>query len=150
MLFQPLGPGFASGSRYNYRCNALVLPNAQGYLLSGTADSLVSGTINPVRQAAYIVRLDTALRVVWTYRHPAAANGTGAISTHANRLRWLPNNTAGLMLSDVRGAGTPDAFLAQGGCGHGPTHRPLHPQLQLAVGSNSSRLAMGGRWYFDS
>ena len=109
-ILQPLGPGYNQGSRYDTQCNALALPNGQGYLLSGTADSVRNGLHNTV---GYVMRLDTALRVQWVYRHPPALSGTGTTQNYAYRLRLLPNNTVGLLLTDVRGAGTPAVSLAQ-------------------------------------
>ncbi len=113
VTFLPLGPTLVSGSRYNYQCNVIALPNAQGYLLSGTADSLLPGQFTASKQVGYVVRLDTSLNVVWRYRHPVALAGTGARSNNAYRIRLLPNNTVGLLLTEVRNNGTPDAFLAQ-------------------------------------
>ncbi len=51
--------------------------------------------------------------MVWTYHHPPALAGTGTTSNYAYRLRLLPNGTAGLLLSDVRQAGTSSVYLAQ-------------------------------------
>ena len=113
VLLQPLGPAVTNGSRYTRHCNMLTLPNAQGYLLAGTADSVAAGQLPPGKEIAYVVRLDTALNVQWVYRHPAALSGTGAISTQAYRLNFLPNNSVGLLLAEVRGPGTPTAYLVQ-------------------------------------
>ena len=110
-LIQPLGPGYNTGYRAVYQCNVLVLPNAQGYLLSGTADSMQ--LVTSFAKIAYIMRLDTALNVQWVYRHPPRLAGTNVRSNYGFRIRLLPNNTVGLMLTDVRGAGTPAAYLAQ-------------------------------------
>jgi len=110
-LFQPLGPSFAGGDRFHNQCDVVVLPNAGGYLLSGTADSLVS--MITYKQIAYIIRLDTALNVSWVYRHPPALAGTNANSNLAYRLHLLPNGTVGLVLSEARGTGTPVTYLVQ-------------------------------------
>ena len=110
-ILQPLGPGYDHGSRLDTQCNALALPNAGGYLLSGIADSVDAATIH--HRVGYVMRLDTALNVTWVYRHPPALSGTGATQDYAYRLRLLPNNTVGLLLTEVRGPGTPDLFLAQ-------------------------------------
>ena len=110
-LIQPLGPGYNNGYRSTYQCNVLTLPNGQGYLLSGTADSL--RVVTTYSKIGYVMRLDTALRVQWVYRHPAALSGVGTTSNYAFRVRLLPNNTVGLLLTDVRGAGTPAVSLAQ-------------------------------------
>ena len=110
-LIQPLGPGYPNGTRYNNQCNALALPNAGGYLLAGTADSARNGVT--YARIGYILRLDTALNVTWVYRHPPALSGTGAAQNFGYRLRLLPNGTVGLLLTEVRGSGTADIFLAQ-------------------------------------
>ncbi len=110
-LIQPLGPGYNDGSRVSTECNIITLPNAQGYLLSGMADSLRQGIF--YKRTGYVMRLDTSLNVQWVYRHPAALAGTNATQNYAYRLRLLPNGTVGLMLTDVRNAGTPDVFIAQ-------------------------------------
>ncbi|WP_201982705.1 hypothetical protein [Hymenobacter rubidus] len=109
-LFQPLGPAFINANVYNNNSNLLALPNAGGYLLAGTADSIAGGI---TKNIAYVVRLDTALNVVWTYRHPPALAGTLVTSDYAYRIRLLPNGTVGVMLSDVRQAGTPTVYIAQ-------------------------------------
>ena len=109
-LLLPLGPNFPNGFRAENSSNALALPNAGGYLLTGTADSLVNGLSKKI---GYVLRLDTALNVVWTYRHPPSLAGTGATSNYAYRLRYLPNGSVGVMLSDVRLSGTPSVYLAQ-------------------------------------
>ena len=111
-LIQPLGPGYPNGSRQNTQCNAIALPNAGGYLFSGTADSVQTGSVLHHR-VGYLMRLDTALRVQWVYHHPPALAGTGSAQNYAYRIRLLPNGTVGLLLTDVRSAGTPDVFLVQ-------------------------------------
>ncbi len=113
VLLLPLGPAVTNGSRAYHKCNVLPLPNAQGYLLSGTADSLEAGQFPPGRQLGYVMRLDTALNIQWVYRHPPALAGNGARSNEGWRIRFLPNNSVGLLLTEVRGAGTPAAYLAQ-------------------------------------
>lgn len=110
-IIQPLGPNYKRGSRLNTQCNIIALPNAAGYLLSGTADSVDSAFLD--HNVGYVMRLDTALNVQWVYRHPPALSGSGAIQNYAYRLRLLANNTVGLLLTDVRGAGTPDIYLVQ-------------------------------------
>ena len=109
-VIQPLGSRYAGGSRFDTQCNVIALPNAGGYLLSGTADSVRNGVDNYV---GYLMRLDTALNITWVYRHPPALSGTGSTMNFAYRLRLLPNGSVGMLLTDVRGAGTPDVFLVQ-------------------------------------
>ena len=110
-IIQPLGPGYNGGSRGTYQCNVLALPNGQGYLVSGTADSTRQFT--SYSKIGYVMRLDTALNVQWVYRHPPRLAGTNVSSNYAFRVRLLPNNTVGLLLTDVRGPGTPAVSLAQ-------------------------------------
>ena len=110
-LIRPLGPGYNNGYRSESQCNVLALPNGQGYLLSGTADS--TRQLTSYSKVGYVMRLDTALNVQWVYRHPAALSGVGTTRNYAFRVRLLPNNTVGLLLTDIRGAGTPAVSLAQ-------------------------------------
>ena len=105
-LLDPLGPNFASGKRYSVSSNVLVLPNAQGYLLSGTADSAMTSKL-----IGYVMRLDTALNVQWVYRNPPRTNGNTNRSQYAYKIRMLSPTTVGLMLVDVRSNGTPDVYL---------------------------------------
>ena len=107
-LITPFAPNITDGFRFDKYSNVLVLPNAQGYLLSGTTDSSFQANTT-----GYIVRLDTALNITWAYRHPPAYQGNGNRSQYGYKIRFLPNNTVGILLTDVRGNGTPDTYLAQ-------------------------------------
>ena len=107
-LLFPLGPIFNGGSRLNGYCTIVTLPHAQGYIASGRADSIVGGVAQ--RQVGYLLRLDTALNVMWVYRHPTSTNGNGTRSQYAYKVRLLPDGSAAFMVSDVRGAGTPDVY----------------------------------------
>lgn len=56
---------FDSGRRYELQCNIQALPNAGGYLLSGTDDWALTGQTKSI---GYIMRLAMALNVRWVYR----------------------------------------------------------------------------------
>ena len=107
-VITPFAPNITDGLHYTVHSNILVLPNAQGYLLSGTTDSSFQANTT-----GYIVRLDTALNITWAYRHPPAYQGNGNRSQYGYKIRLLPNNSVGILLTDVRGNGTPDTYLAQ-------------------------------------
>jgi hypothetical protein len=96
-LLYPLGPNYNGGSRLNGLSNLVALPNAQGYLASGTADSMPNS--NDHYRRAYVLRLDTALHVTWVYAHPPALDGQ--LSQEANRLRLLPDGSVALLLRDI-------------------------------------------------
>ena len=96
-LIYPLGSTFNSGSRFPTCSNLLALPNAQGYLASGTADSLPRAGEHYRR--AYLMRLDTALNVTWVYAHNAATDGL--LSQDASKVRLLPDGSAALLVRDM-------------------------------------------------
>lgn len=98
-LLYPLGFGYNNGRRYETCSNLLALPNAQGYLASGTADSMPNS--NEHYRRAYVLRLDTALNVTWVYAHPPALDGQP--SQDANRVRLLPDGSLALLIRDMRG-----------------------------------------------
>jgi hypothetical protein len=47
------------------------------------------------------MRLDTALRVQWVYRHPPGFGGTGTRSQRAFKVRQLTNGTLAFLLQDI-------------------------------------------------
>lgn len=101
VLIQPLGPNYQTVNTNDGFNNVLVLPNHGGYVLSGTADSAVAGVPSAPVHAGYVMRLDTALRLQWAYRHPpASANGLTR-SQYAFRVRLLPNGTLAFLLQDA-------------------------------------------------
>ena len=108
-LIHPLGPNYTDGSRFATFSNLVALPNAGGYLATGMADSVQTNGIH--NKTAYLMRLDTALNVMWVYRHPPAYQGNGNRNQEANKVRLLPNGTAAFLVHDVRGVGTPDLYL---------------------------------------
>ncbi len=107
-LYSPLGPAFRTTHVYDNYCNALALPNAQGYLLAAAADSTMG-----LKTLGYVLCLDTALNVRWVYRNPPRTNGNTNRSQYAYKIRFLPNNTVGVLLHDLRGSGSPDTYLVQ-------------------------------------
>jgi hypothetical protein len=109
-MIYPLGANFTDGSNRSVLNNLIALPNAGGYLLAGYADSLSGGSATHI---GYVLRLDTALNVMWTYRNPAATNGNGNRSQYGYKVHLLPNGTVGAMFTDVHGVGTPDVYLVQ-------------------------------------
>jgi hypothetical protein len=109
-IIYPLGPNFTDGRNANLLNNLIALPNAGGYLLAGYADSLSGGSATHI---GYVLRLDTALNVMWTYRNPAATNGNGNRSQYGYKVHLLPNGTVGALFTDVHGVGTPDVYLVQ-------------------------------------
>ncbi len=110
VLLDPLGPRWTSADHHAGVHSLLALPGAGGYLLSGTADSLDAGGVT--RQAGFVVRLDTALRVVWAYRHRPGFQGAGSSSQLGYQAQLLPGGAVGLLLSDVFGNnGSPAVYL---------------------------------------
>ncbi len=107
-LYSPLGPAFRTAYVYADYCNALALPNAQGYLLSAAADSTMG-----YKTLGYVLCLDTALNVRWVYRNPPRTNGNTNRSQLAYKIRFLPNGTVGVFFRDVHGGGSPDTYLVQ-------------------------------------
>jgi hypothetical protein len=110
VLIQPLGPNYRQVETNDGFNNVLVLPNYGGYILSGTADSAVAGVPSAPVRAGYLMRLDTALRVQWVYRHPPGFSGSGTRSQRAFKVRQLTNGTLGFLLQDI-GPFSPDTHL---------------------------------------
>ena len=112
VTIMPLGPNYQYVETNFGFNNVVVLPNYGGYVLSGTADSTVAGAgFAPVR-TGYVMRLDTALRVQWVYKHrPGFANPVTR-SQYAFKVRLLPNNTLAVLLQDA-GPFSPDTHLVQ-------------------------------------
>ena len=110
VLIQPLGPNYNVSTHYGFN-NVVVLPGYGGYVLSGTADSAVAAVPSSPIRVGYVMRLDTALRVQWVYRHPPGFANAGATrSQQAFRVRLLPNGTLAFLLQDV-GPFTRDTHL---------------------------------------
>ena len=127
-LIYPLGPNFNDGRRSDTWSNLLALPNAQGYLASGTADSTPGPTEHYRR--AYLMRLDTALNVTWVYAHPPALDGQ--LSQDANRVRLLPDGSAALLVRDLNVRSSQGSFS--------PTLRLV--QIDLTTGQRLSRYVL--------
>ncbi|MDO7877506.1 hypothetical protein Q5H93_22395 [Hymenobacter sp. ASUV-10] len=127
-LIYPLGPNFNNGYRFSTWTNLLALPNAQGYLASGMADSTPGPGLHYGR--AYLMRLDTALNVTWVYAHPPALDGQ--LSQDANRVRLLPDGSAALLVRDLNVRSSQGSFS--------PTLRLV--QIDLTTGQRLSRYTL--------
>ena len=107
---QPLGPRYQMVIPSEGTNEIVVLPNYGGYVVFGTADSTVAGL--PSVTVGYVMRLDTALRRVWTYRQPPGLSNPIVRSQQAYCLRLLPNGTLAFLLADA-GPITPQTTLVQ-------------------------------------
>lgn len=97
-----LFPG-GTNQRVNRVFNNLVrLADGSGYVLSGFHET--SPTFGAPRWG-FLAKLDTALNVVWTYRHPPQATA----QLLPTRVRELPDGTLGWLVGDAATATTANA-----------------------------------------
>ena len=93
--------GIPDGRRTDGNCNLLALPGG-GYVASGTADS-VSRAVGPAGGrwgVPYLLKVDTALQVVWTCRLAAGWGTPGVRARGAYRVRALADGSFAVLVGE--------------------------------------------------